>query len=988
MKGDGAHSAPYGRNIIMKIRFAFVLLAVLSVPAAFAQGPAADWRTLTTPHFRVHYPAPTEAWARRAAARLESIRERVVAEVGYAPPEVVDVLVSDPIANANGEALPFLGWPRMILWTSPPGPESEIGHYSDWTDLVAIHEETHLVHLLRPSRNPTRRLLEALVPLGPIPQNAPRWVMEGYATVVEGRLTGSGRPNGDLRAAILRRWAQGGKLPSYDRLASDNGSWRGMSMAYLLGSAYLEWLEERAGPGSLRNLWARMTARTARSFDDAFRGVFGESPADLYDRFRAELTWRAIEAEHRSGAVVEGELWQDLSWTTGAPAVSPDGTRLAAVLVSRTRPARLVVWSTAPDDEAEKKWRERAERLQDEDPEDVLAVRTKPFPRKPLHTYQSPDGPEPTTPRWMPDGKSILFVRFEPDPEGFLHPDLFLWRPDTGEVRRLTREAGLRDPDPAPDGRWAVAVRNRDGLSQVVRVDLATGEVHPLTAPTAEEIYDRPRVSPDGRRIAYALHREGVWRLVLQDVEGGAGGGKPQELVPPAEGTVASPAWSADGRTLYAAVGVRGFVDLWAFPLDPAGSPLPLTRTQGAALAPAPAPDGTGLYFLSLQPDGFDLRRVQLSPGGSLAAASPPPIDLPRELAPAIRPPAPPAPAPLAIAEVPPGRPYGLGRQELFPILSGSVSSAGGAGEIGLRGGDVLGRLDWLALGALGHRGWPEGGALAAIWRGWPVDVGFHAFRSRERPSAERDAPGGDLLDLDRQGVELSAGRGWEWSGGQFTLAGQALWNRIDAAGDDRTRNQQIVALAGAYGGYRRLGPLLRLQPGLAVHYETGSTQGTGAWTRYGGSARLGLAYGSTRLGLAWRRDASRDLERSFDLYQLGGSEVSLLPESALANRLAVPALPVGTLLGDEHEGQRADLSLGFLPAPLFYERHRLWDRDGARGDWLSLAGLEYRFSLGPLPIGRLPFLDLQVGVARILDDPTGRLENDTRWWVITVVRP
>jgi len=72
-----------------------------------------------------------------------------------------------------------------------------------------------------------------------------------------------------------------------------------MSMAYLLGSAYLEWLEARTGPGSLRNLWSRMTARTPRSFDDAFRGVFGESPADLYDRFRAELTWRAMEAERR-----------------------------------------------------------------------------------------------------------------------------------------------------------------------------------------------------------------------------------------------------------------------------------------------------------------------------------------------------------------------------------------------------------------------------------------------------------------------------------------------------------------------------------------------------------------------------------------------------------------------------------------------------------------------------------------------------------------
>ena len=60
--------------------------------------------------------------------------------------------------------------------------------------------------------------------------------------------------------------------------------------------------------------------------------------------------------------------------------------------------------------------------------------------------------------------------------------------------------------------------------------------------------------------------------------------------LPPPDGTVSSPAWSADGRTVYAAVGLRGFIDLWAFPVEPAtaGSAVPLTRTQGAALAPAP----------------------------------------------------------------------------------------------------------------------------------------------------------------------------------------------------------------------------------------------------------------------------------------------------------------------------------------------------------------------------------------------------------------
>ncbi|HEY4564971.1 MAG TPA: hypothetical protein VIJ36_18440 [Thermoanaerobaculia bacterium] len=970
--------------MLRRIRFIFLLLLPLS---AFAQGPSADWRTLTTPHFRVHYPASSEAWARAAGARLESIRQRVVAEVGYDPPEVVDVIVSDPVADANGQALPILGWPRMILWTNPPGPESEIGHYTEWTELLITHEETHLVHLLRPSRNPTRRLLEKILPVGPIPLAAPRWVFEGYATVVEGRLTASGRPNGDLRAAILRRWAQGGKLPSYARMASDPGTWRGQSMAYLLGSAYLEWLEERSGPGSLRKLWARMTARTPRSFGDAFRGVFGDTPENLYDRFRAELTWRALEAERLAGQASEGEPWQDLSWTTGAPALSPDGSRLAIVLRAKDRPARLVVWSTAPDEETEKRWQKAREEIAKRDPEDVPAVRTGPLPRKALFTLESHDGPDPTTPRWMPDGKSILFVRYEPDTEGFLHPDLFLWAPESGEVRRLTRGADLRDPDPAPDGRWAVAARNRDGLSQIVRIDLdlsgiKPAAISPLTEPTVDAVYDRPRISPDGRRVAYARHREGSWRLVIRDL---AGGGE-TELAPPPEGTVSSPAWSADGRTIYAVVGLRGFIDLYAFAVDSAAaSPEPLTRTQGAALAPTPMPDGSGLFFLSLTPDGLSLRRLPLSAQLAAVPAAP---ELPRTLAPAVRPPAPERPAPFTRAEVAPGRPYGVGKQELLPLIGESASSTGGVLELGVRGGDVVGRLDWLVLGSLGVNGWPQGGALAASWRGWPVEVGFHLFHSEERPTKEGDvARRGNLLDLDRQGIELSASRSWRWSGEALSLDGRVLWDQVSPVSQRSDLNQRLVSLTGAWAGLRRWDQW-RVDPALSAHYEAGSTEEAGSWARWGGGARLAVSHGNDRLTLSWRRDSSRDVTFDFDGYQLGGAEVSLLPDSALSNRVFVPALPVGALVGTDHEGQRAELDLGFLPAPVFYERHRVWGFGEPRGDWLSLAGLEYRFHLGPMPVVRVPAFDLRVGVARILDDPFGEFAGSTRWWLVTAWRP
>jgi len=970
------------------LRAALILLFASSLPAR-GQGPSADWRTLDTPHFRVHYPAASEAWTRRAAARLESIRERVIAEVGYAPPEVVDVVVSDPIADANGSAFPILGWPRMIVWTSPPGPESDLGHYSDWSDLLIVHEEAHLVHLLRPSRNPLRQRLARLVPVGPLSLAAPRWVMEGYATVIEGRLTASGRPNGDLRASILRRWAQAGKLPSYAQLNSDRRSWHGMSMAYLLGSAYLEWLEARAGPGSLRNLWARVTARTPRSFDDAFRGVFGEAPADLYDRFRAELTWRGIEAERRLGpATREGTLWQELSWTVGAPAVSADGKQLVIQLDRRDEPSRLVIWSTAPDDEGEKKRQETIKQLQARDPEDVPAVLTKPPGRKPLHVLASHDGIEATTPRWMADGKAILCVRFEPDPQGFLHPDLFRWTPGSGDLQRLTRQANLRDPDPSPlssDPEWAVAVRNRDGASAVVRVDLKTGVVNDLVAPSLEEVYDRPRISPDGRRVAFARHREGDWRLVIHDLSSGAD----TEIAPPTGGTVSSPAWSPNGRTLYATVGSGGFIDLWAFAADDASlPPVRLTRTEGAAFSPAPTPDGTAVFYLSLEHHGPDLRRLDLTPREQEAGGRES-TDLTAELAPAVRPAAPAPQPPFATGDVPPGRPYGLGRQELLPIVGGSGSPAGSLLELGVRSGDVVGRLEVLALGALASGGWPQGGALAGVWRGWPVVVGLHLYQSREEPSEQNGPlpPSLRALDLERRGSELSASWDRRWSGSRLSFQAGALWEDVDPAVGPSLR-REVGSFTGTWSLFRRWEEW-KLGTAFGAHSEWGRT-GDDSWNRWGGSARLNLDRKDTGLSLSWRRDDAGGTLAASDLYQLGGAETSLLPRTATSNLIAVPGLPFGTLTGTDHEEQRVELRLGFLPAPLFYERHRLWQDDGSRGGWLTLAGMEWRGSVGPLPIVRVPVLDFRIGVARVLQEPfpTEALDGDTRWWVTAVWRP
>jgi hypothetical protein len=963
---------PQRRKLLPRLGPATVCaLALALAPPATAQGPAADWRTASTEHFRVHYPRESEAWALRAASRLESIRAAVIAEVGYEPPQIVDVFVSDPVAEPNGMALPLLGRPRMVLWTSPPDAGSIIGHYRDWLELLAVHEETHLVHLLRPSRN---RLLGGL-PIGPLAL-APRWVTEGYATLVEGRLTGSGRPNGDLRAAVLRRWAAAGKLPGYERLASDREGYLGMSMAYLAGSAYLEWLERRAEPGSLKRLWARMSARTPRSFDDSFKGVFagpaGSSPRDLWDRFRAELSAQAIEIEKRLAPLREGELWQDLPRGAGAPSVSPSGELLAVVRYRRKEAGELVVFGVQEGkDGKDEKSEKRAS-----DPEDVAAVKFGPPERRPRFRLATWGGRAPSMPRFL-DEDRILFVRFEPDREGFLHPDLFVWTLASGEVRRITRGADLRDADPSADGTSAVALRQRHGFSQIVRVDLATGAVAPITEPSVEEIYDAPRLSRDGGRLAFLRHADGAWRLRVRDLKSGT----ERELPSPEGGgpsTPSAPAWSANGKTIFASLGREGRIDLVAFPADGRAGPTEITRTAGAAFAPAPTPDGRALFYLSLEPQGLDLRRIELASAATGLPISE--ISL-ADLAPAVRPNPAPAPVDFAASEVSPGRPYGLGRMEWLPLFGGSLATAGdNLSELGVRVGDPLGRFELLALGGIGGSAGPRGASLELSYRGLPVEVSLRGFDLAERPSQANRAALGPGLDLDRSGIELSASLERRFGPLRTQTLASARVERIDPVGRERSlsRSRWGVEIDGAVDLSRGK---LRFEPRMALYGAAGS-----GIRNTGGTVGIALERESWGLDLGARSDRVRGARFDFDRLQVGGSPSGLRPWSP--ERIDAPALAPGELVGARHDGWQADLAVPGLPFHLFYERHRVASEQGGFGPWLALAGIERRFGFGPYPLAGLPAFEARVGAAQIVDDPRQDEIGDRRGWLVLVWRP
>ncbi len=591
-------------------------------------------------------------------------------------------------------------------------------------------------------------------------------------------------------------------------------------------------------------------------------------------------------------------------------------------------------------------------------------------------------------PRWMPDGESILFVRLEPDAEGFLHP-----RPlsvDSGRRRRPAdhprgRPARSRSaPAAVPSTAWAVAVRQppwllaaRAGGSDE-RGDRARSRRRPSRRSTTGRASPR---TAGGSPSPATARGSGGWR------SGTWSPARRPSLAPPADGTVASPAWSPDGRTVYAVVGDRGFIDLWAFPADGGGTPAPLTRTQGAALAPAPSPDGKGLFYLSLEPDGLDLRRLDLPRGTAARRRRSCPASWPRS----IRPAAPERAG--AVRHAPRCRraaPTASAGRSCCPSWAAAAPRRAALWSWACAAAtSSAGSTGWSSARCRGAA-WPEGGALAAAWRGWPVEVGFHLFQASEEPADQTDpsATGSARLDLDRRGAELSAGWDRQWSGGALRLTGRTLQARVDA---DQlgALDQDIASLAGSWAGTASVGPWRLAACGPAAGYEIGERPAATPGPATARGLRLGLGHDDTRLSLSWQRDGLHGRRPRLRPLPARRRGTSLLPETALAGRIAVPALPAGTWLGEEHEGQRAELALGFLPAPLFFERHRLWSRGESRATgcpWPGWSGPGLARSPADRPGARpRPPRRRRAQSSTIRSEV---FEDETRWWLVTVWRP
>jgi len=234
----------------------------------------------------------------------------------------------------------------------------------------------------------------------------------------------------------------------------------------------------------------------------------------------------------------------------GAPAWSPDGSRIAFYSEVGGKPADLFVMDASGQ-----------------------------------NVRQLTSTPEAEGyPAWSPDGKQIAFESHTPDGNF----DVYLMDADGTNVRRVTSEP-RRDVGPtwSPDGTKIAFMSDRAGQEfNLYWMNPDGSEVEQLTSGETDWF---PQFSPDGRQITF--HRwNDVHVLNLQDRR------VTRLTVDPDNGMF--PSWSPDGRRLAFMSWRGGPTAVYTMNADGTNQQVLVRMTTGSAIDPRWSPDGRSIAFV------------------------------------------------------------------------------------------------------------------------------------------------------------------------------------------------------------------------------------------------------------------------------------------------------------------------------------------------------------------------------------------------------
>ena len=897
------------------------LLVLAQAAPARAEDPSLSWRTITTPHFYVHYYRSSrhdEAVVGRRVARAAEAAHAVIAPtLRHAPSSRVHIVVTDDTDGANGSAQ-IVPMNIIRLYATGPGSLDPLNDYDDWLYGLILHEYTHIVHI--DTIHGVARIVNAVLGKTWAPnQIQPRWFVEGLAVYFETERSAGGRNRNAIYDMYLRMAVLQGKLLDMDQITSNTRYFPRGTVPYLYGARFVKYIADRFGEDKLAEISHAYGGTTVPySINRVAKHVLGRTFIELYKDFREHLRRRyALQraiAERRG--LTRFRKITDYGESCGSPRFSADGRELVFVDTDgRSQSAYKVL------DVATGKVRER---------------------------YDSYGG---SGVGFSPDGRFLVYGQSNYWKTFYSYEDIYVRDRRSGEVRQLTDGLRAQDPAVSPDGRQVAFVTNELGTMSLALIPFEGGNHRVLIAGKDGDQLYTPRWSPDGRYIVYSR-----WRL---------GGDRDIYLVEVATGKTrrltadraldTDPMFSPDGERIYFSSNRTGIVNIYCLELG-TGKLWQVSNVLGGAFIPAISPDEKQAFYVGFSYKGYDLHAMELDRGRYLAAL--PYVNVrPRPYTPSyvragsgVRAKGPAGEA----AETFIDKPYSP-LPTIYPrAWSFNVGTDAFGTRLGveLAGGDVVGRHRYAAVASAStSKGYPSYSLAYSYGRFWPA--------IRLDTSRYEGPRGGDQVDgVKRTSVEQNYGFGTSVGlpvlripnhSGDISVGYRVNWFRdadetrvLVLPGEVSPVLPEVGTLAGATLGlaYRSVQRYARSvstekgrtisiglrvdHPSLGSDYQ--STQVTYAWTEY--------------LDLPWAQDhvlalrlgggiASGDLRRRGIFFIGGFPEQDLLRavfDSTRIGGVYLRGYPPGVVFGDqyhlfnlEYRMPLFEIEKGVLSLPIYF---------------------------------------------------------------------
>ncbi len=540
-----------------------------------------DWKVVSTEHFDIHYYAQSESLVPFAAKTLERSYARLSRGLStgfdrrrpfFLYASLNDMQQSSIVDTGDGTGGVTEAFKDRFMVFNDGSRR--------WLDTVITHELTHVFqyHVLVSGWWKSARILKTIV--------YPLWMMEGMAEFFTAGLD-------DAPGEILIRDAatSEGLIPLWKLEHFSHLKPHQVRLAYEMGSAVLDFIEEQYGEGKVEALLKLFESR----FDSS--SVLGElTGLDIFgldrkwreyarEKYRRVARLERLEEPERFGAALTRSR-DSIPEFNSAPVFTPDGKSMAYFSTRQGYPPELMLKDLGSG---------RARRLMSAETR-IETVELGNFADLSRVLALSPDGrrlaffgkknhedflylfdlerrslekiPLPGLegagmPAFSPDGGSVAFSGLQ---EGI--SDLWLMRLEGRVLRRLNSDP-QDDQSPAffPDGKSLVysseveeegsAPRYRRSL---YRLDLAGGDASALLAPRGAA--RDPVVSTDGAKVLFALEMDGFQETAELDLLSGR-----VSRLTRSYGACYTPVYTSSGAVAFAALR-RGSVHIYAGPRE------------------------------------------------------------------------------------------------------------------------------------------------------------------------------------------------------------------------------------------------------------------------------------------------------------------------------------------------------------------------------------------------------------------------------------